>query len=185
MASTALQADADALRSSLELTTSQVKMRGDGFAANPVLRAAIATDAATLRDLQHNESLLSALPGETIEVFQGSGTSLTSLLRVPDDAPPLRPTPDQPIRISPSGKTDLAVVHFAPIVDQRSQPAGAVVIGLRCDLADVRRRLAQHTKRAVVLGPTPPIALVGDPAGAPPATKLAITAGITLAVEPR
>ena len=63
----------------IESSSRTLHQRAATIAATPVLRSAIATDAATLEDLIANEHVLVPQPGERLALYQGD----SELLRVP------------------------------------------------------------------------------------------------------
>lgn len=163
----AFDSDAQRLSSAIDMAVRAVHMRADSIATAPMLRAAIETDAATMKDLAHTEYIFSPSQGETIEIFQGSGASWTSVLRVPDSASPIRPPAGRDAQLTLAGNT-LALVDAALISGYSSKGGGLVAIRTTVDLATVKQSLATHAVSAAIVGPTSRLELVasqGDAGG--------------------
>jgi tRNA A-37 threonylcarbamoyl transferase component Bud32 len=144
----ALETDAAQLAALVESSSRSLHQRAATIAATPVLRSAIATDAATLEDLIANEHVLVPQPGERLALYQGE----SELLRVPADAAPLG--------------TGLAVVGdglelaaTAPI----AMAHGAIAVAAPLDLHVIRARLAGDALGATVSGLAQPLVLVAAP----------------------
>jgi hypothetical protein len=149
-------------------------MRADGIATTPMLRAAIETDAATLRDLAHSEMVFIAGTGESLEVYQFTRDKPSSLLRIPSAAPALPPLKGRDTRIGADAR-GVTVVASAPISGYRAGVAGGVVISTPVDLTSIQRALAEHSAGASLTGMGSELVLFdghGDAGGA--AVKLAV-----------
>ena len=86
-----VRAQAIDLATALDATARTTHERSDQIAEMPLLRAAILTDARTVGDLvASKEFTLQPLAGETMELFQLDGDQVTSLVRTPPSAAPLR-----------------------------------------------------------------------------------------------
>ena len=185
----ALASDADRIASTIDSAARSAHARASSIAATPVLRAAIATDAATVRDLADKENLLAASSGEEIEIFQLGGGTPASLLRVPAGAPALSAS-GNPTRLEVHGQ-DVRVVASAPIASTASGVSGEVVVALPIELASARQQLAAHAASATLDGPDLQLELVpphGVATNQPRMLQLATSdgglGGLSLAVVP-
>jgi serine/threonine protein kinase len=173
-ASGELTADVERVASVFDAAARSAHMRADGIATTPMLRAAIETDAATLRDLAHSEMVFIAGKGEALEVYQFVGDKPASLLRIPKSAQALPPLKGRDTRITSDGG-GVTVLASAPISGYRAGAGGGIVISTPVDLASIRRALEDHVIGASLTGMGSDLALVesrGDIGGAP--VKLAI-----------
>jgi hypothetical protein len=149
-------------------------MRADGIATTPMLRAAIETDAATLRDLAHSEMVFIAGTGEALEVYQFTGDKPMSLLRIPKAAPALPPLKGRDTRIASDGRA-VTLVASAPISGYRAGVAGGIVISTPVDVTSIRRGLEDHAVAASLTGMGSELVLVEPRSGASGApVKLAV-----------
>ena len=145
----ALQADAAQLSAVIESSSRSLHQRAATIAATPVLRSAIATDAATLEDLIANEHVLVPQPGERLALYQGDN----ELLRVPAAAAPL----GTGLAIAGDG---LELAATAPI----AMAHGAIAVAAPLDLHVIRARLAGDALGATVSGLAQPLVMVAAPA---------------------
>jgi hypothetical protein len=155
---TALQADADKLASTLDAEAKASRLRAESIAVSPVLRAGIETDAATVKDLATSEHLFAPKQGEVIEVMQQRGEQEGLLLRVPDGPPIPGPKNGQTI-VETDGQT-LTVIAAAPVLTQAGVRGGEIVVATAIDLGPIKHALADHTLGATLLGLGKPIELV-------------------------
>lgn len=171
-----LESDAEKLAALLDSEIRAAHLRAEGIATTPMLRAAVETDAATLKDMFGSDFLFSPKRGEVLEVWQlRDRQPATSLLRIPDNAAPLTPITGNQTRITSDG-TKITIVVSAPVLKQQSGVGGAVAITVPVDLAPLGKRIAEHVLSATVLGFGPPIPLVGGGAagGAGPVASVVI-----------
>ena len=150
-ASSALAADVERIASVFEASARSAHMRADGIATTPMLRAAIETDAATLRDIANTEMMFTPDKGEALEIFQLRGDAATSLLRVPKTAAALPPLRGRGTQIQSDGHS-VIVVASAPISGYRAAIAGGIVLATPVDLTSIRRALDDHSVRASLTG---------------------------------
>ncbi|NVB81608.1 MAG: hypothetical protein HOV81_24655 [Kofleriaceae bacterium] len=131
----ALAAKATQLGVVLDEALKKTRDRAEGFAGTPVLEAGILTDAATVADIVKTEFRLRTKPNETLELFQLRGDAITSLVRVPASAPPLRFVKDELARVENRG--GLAVVVSVPVAPYNNTPelSGQLALGAKVDLA--------------------------------------------------
>lgn len=142
-----LQLHADKLSNTLEQAVSALQLRAESVASSPVLRAAVETDAATLKDmLRDRDFVFTPLDGETLELFTGQ----TSLLRIPEKAAPLRP--EEHVEL---------LLHEGAIVARtgvRVGKTGTLVLSAPVDVSAVRSGLSP-TASATLLGFEQPLSL--------------------------
>lgn len=172
-AAAALDPDAERLAAALDAAAHSARLRANGLAAAPILRAAIETDAATMKDLAQSESdtAFSVGPGETLEIFQTRNGKTTSLLRLPESSPATQPLAGTTTRVEATGK-QISVIASAPI-NSTSRTTGSLTITARVDLAPATRQLAQHAVEASIRGRGLDVRLV-DPTSAPRGTPRTI-----------
>jgi len=163
-AASALAGDAERVASVFDAAARSAHMRADGIATTPMLRAAIETDAATLRDLANTEMLFTAETGEALEIFQVRGNQLASLLRIPKSGAALSPLAGRDTRVSSDGR-DVMLAASAPISGYGARVAGGLVISIPVDLTSIRRTLGEHAVRAQLTGLGKDLALIGPSDG--------------------
>ena len=156
-----LQADADRLTAAIDAATRGAELRADGFAQSPQLRAAVETDAATVKDMLKGDFVLSQAKGETFELFQRRDASTVPLLVIPDGPPLAVPAEHQP-RLRSDGKT-LTVTTATAIKNQRGE-VGGVALAAAIDLAPIAAQMGTHASGLVLRGLATPLTLVPDPA---------------------
>ena len=175
----ALDTDAEKLASILDSEVRAAHLRADSIATMPMLRAAIETDAATLKDMAGTDFILTPKPGEVLELFQLRERGPASLLRIPEGAPPVEALAGNQTRIASDGR-GLTITVGSPIARQQAGVGGAVVLSVPLDLTLIKKRVADHARSAQVLGFGAPVRLVdGDTAGTP------VTVAIPLSSELR
>ncbi len=135
-----LQLHADKLASTLEQAVSGLRMRADSVASSPILRAAVETDAATLKDMMRDRDFVfKARDNETLELFANK----VSLLRIPEKSPPLHSTDHVELKL----RDDKIMVHTGVKVGAN----GLLVLAAPVDLTTVRNGFAP-TVSATLLG---------------------------------
>ncbi|HET7502761.1 MAG TPA: serine/threonine-protein kinase [Kofleriaceae bacterium] len=155
-----LDADAEKLAALLDAEVRAARLRADGVAAMPMLRAAIETDTATLRDMVGTDFIFSPRPGETLELFQLRDGELKSMLRIPESGRPVAAGAGTQVRVDSDG-TQITVVASAPVAKQQAGVGGAVAISVPIDLAPTKRRFAEHVRSATLVGFGDPVPLCG------------------------
>jgi serine/threonine protein kinase len=161
----AMTAEADSIAEVIDSAIRAAHLRADAIASTPMLRAAIATDAATMTDMARSEELFALGPGEVIEIFQQQGGGLVPLYRIPASADQVKPVAGRDARLE-SVADGLVVTVAAPITEYgTARVAGALALAVPLDLDPVRRRLGERAVAASLTGLGKPVALVG-PAGA-------------------
>ncbi|MBA2541938.1 MAG: serine/threonine protein kinase [Deltaproteobacteria bacterium] len=159
----AIDASVDKVVSAFENTARSAQLKATGIVTSPVLRAAIETDATTMKDIVANEYMFTPAKGEVIEIFQIRGSELVSLVRLPATAPALRPLKagEMSVELTPQGPV---VVAGAPIAGTKAKTAGVLVVSAPVDLSASRRSLDGHVKAAWIEGlDKNPIAVTGTP----------------------
>jgi len=158
----ALQADAEKIGSALEDAVHAAHLRAEGVASTPMLRAAIETDAATLKDMAGADFLFTPNKGEILEIFQIGGENQTaSLLRIPDGSPAIKPLTGNAARFESDG-TLLTLVVSAPIAKQHGGTGGSLVLSSQVDLTPIKQRVSEHVLQATINGLGKPLVLVKD-----------------------
>lgn len=152
-AAAAFEGDAQRLATVIDAAARAVRLRAESIATAPVLRAAIETDAATMRDLAKTEYLFSPSKKETIEVFQATKPSPTSVLRVPETAPPVRLPSGHEAELAVAAG-ELVLVDAALVSGYTSKVGGKVAIRTAIDLSETKHLLAEHAVEAALVGPT-------------------------------
>ena len=147
----AIAADVERISSVFDASARSAHMRADGIATTPMLRAAIETDAATLKDVAATEMVFTTENGDAVEVYQFRGNKALSLLRLPKSAPALAPLRGRETKVQSDGR-GVTLMASAPISGYRSALAGGIVIATPIDLTSIRRALDEHTLRASLTG---------------------------------
>jgi serine/threonine protein kinase len=171
-AASSLAADVERLASTFDASARAAQVRADGIATTPMLRAAIETDAATLRDLASPEMVFTAGPGESLEVFQLTAGRPRSLLRIPRTAAALQAIDGRSTRFRSDGLA-VTLLASAPISGYRAGITGGVVVSTPVDLTSIRRALNEHTAGASLIGLGSELVLV-DARGGAGATQVEI-----------
>ena len=157
----ALQTDADKLAAVLDAAANSAHARADGVAGSPMLRAAIETDAATLKDMAGGDFIFTANKNESLEIFQiRDGGTPASMLRVPPEAAAIPPISGDATRIQNDGK-EVVVVASAPITRRDGVIGGAAAISQVVDLSPVKQALQKDAIQATLVGLGSPIVLAG------------------------
>jgi serine/threonine protein kinase len=159
-AASVLVSDAERLSSLFDASARSAHMRADGIATTPMLRAAIETDAATLKDLTTTEMMLTAEKGEALEIFQLRGDAVITLVRIPKTAAALPPLRGRGTQISSDGQSVTLIVS-APISGYRTAVAGGIAIATPVDLTSIRRALDDHSVHASLTGLGSDLVLAG------------------------
>jgi serine/threonine protein kinase len=153
----ALKNDVDKVSSAFDAAARSAHLKADGMVTAPMLRAAIATDASTMRDLVTNEHVFSVGSGEMIEVFQLRDGEPVSLARLPSTSPPLKPLKSGETRVD-IVKQHAFVAAAAPIAGAGG--TGVLVVAVPVDLASAVRAIAGHVTAASIDGSGGSVTLV-------------------------
>jgi serine/threonine protein kinase len=154
----ALQLEAEKLGALLDSEARALQMRADGIATMPMLRAAIGTDANTMKDMASSELVFTSGKHEVVELFQvsseGGVAKTTTMLRLPAGARPLTPIAGRETRVDIVGDK-LVIGAGAPVLPlyRARANSGAIAIADEIDLSALRRRLQPHVLRAWLRGP--------------------------------
>jgi len=165
-----LELDAERLAAAVEAGVQLATARATGLAADPVLRAAIETDAATLHDLAREAPAFAIGAGETLEVVQRRAGATISLLHLPANAPAIvEPTGGAARVVTVDGV--LTVIASVPVAPSSTAGAsagisGVVTLAARLDLGSATAQLARHVRAAALRGPGFELDLVASPGAA-------------------
>jgi len=155
-----VQSGAEKLATTLDSQAQGAHTRADGIATTPMLRAAIETDAATVKDMVKDKDMLfKSQAGETVEVFQMHDGKSVSLLRIPENSAAIHPLAAGETRIETDGK-GLTIVVGSQVTTQRGATAGVVALATPVDLSQVKQAIATHAKAATLSGLERPVSLV-------------------------
>ena len=194
-----LVAQARALATALDRTAGMAHQRSAKLAGDPLLRAAILTDAQTVADLVASEHFpLAPLAGETMELFQRDGDSVTSLVRTPAGGTPLHWMPGSGTRLETIGNA-LVVIVSAEVerlkdgVGYKATISGSLAIADPIDLDRVRAELGKVCATAVLDGAGKDSLVVLPPSPGDVGSPVRLTVrpnpewfgDLTLVVEPR
>ncbi len=169
----ALHVDAEKLAATLHADVRSARLRVEQIAGTPMVRVAVETDEATVRDMARNESLFTNGADEVIELRQLRGGVMATLVRVPETAPTLaapvgRAARSVQLEREPAGR--LVVTVREPVTLQRGGAGGELVLSRAVDLGLMERLVAQDALSARLEGVGSPIELVtmrGGPATEP------------------
>lgn len=154
----ALQTAAQLLGATIDGDARALLVRAQSYAASPMLRAGILTDARTVEDIARDNDLFGLAPTEIVEVIQIRDGVRTLLLRLPANASALTaPAPGKTTLIVRDGA--LAVIGTAPIADQHGI-TGEVVLETPLNIEPVQKQIADHAAAANIVGLAAPIILV-------------------------
>jgi hypothetical protein len=132
------------LAARLRETAAAARARAQTLADLPRLKVAVATDAATVRDLTDDELAFRLRPNETIEIAQvpRAGGGPMSLLRIPEDSVVAVPvqTPGIHLAVAGGALRVAAVVRIEPSV-RAAELFGTVAVSHMPDLQPVIARL--------------------------------------------
>jgi hypothetical protein len=159
-----LQLHADKLASALEQAVSAQRLRAESIASSPMLRAAVETDAATLKDMMRDRDFVfSAREGETLELFAGT----TSLVRVPEKSAPLAPTDH--------AKLELRNGTIVASTGIKVGAKGVLVLAAPVNIATVREGFAPNVSATLVGFDKPLPVVTGKVEGATEEQRLPVT----------
>ncbi|HEX6836498.1 MAG TPA: hypothetical protein VF334_07980, partial [Polyangia bacterium] len=153
---------ADRLGALLSTAIATARVRGEGLAAMPTVRAAIETDVATVRDMARAEGFVFApAEHEVIEIFQVAPHKRPlSLLRAPETSRTLAIARANEVRVDEEGGA-LVVTVAVPSQPLYAHGAlrGAVAVATRVDLSPLLSSLATSGIGADLVGVGDPVAL--------------------------
>ncbi|HEY5927826.1 MAG TPA: serine/threonine-protein kinase [Kofleriaceae bacterium] len=174
-----LEEAAAKLAALLDTQTQASRMRAEGIGSLPMLRAAIETDAATLKDMvKDRDVLFKAEPNEVLEIFQVRDGNPSTMLRIPEDAPAIKPLGEAATRIETDG-TRVHLIVGTPVVNQKNVNEGVIALSVPVDLTSVKTLIAPHTNAAALVGLDKPIVLAGTAVPASPVSFPIKTAATT------
>jgi len=155
----ALGEAADRIASLVDSTARGARARIDNLALTPMLRAAIDTDAATIKDVVEQEGVFTVGKGETLEVFQLRGGASVSVYRLPLTASALPTVDAGETRMQADGQ-DLDVVASAAVHGTRGI-AGVIALRVPVDLTPAKHALGNRVAFASVSGAGADVVLTG------------------------
>lgn len=136
--------------------------RAEGLAAMPLVRGAVETDVATVRDMARAEGFVfTPAPHEIIEIFQVAPRKRPlSLLRAPETSATLAIARANEVRVDEEGGALMVTVAVpsAPLYVHGALQ-GAVAVAKRIDLQPLTNALAPTGMSAELLGAGEPVAL--------------------------
>jgi serine/threonine protein kinase len=150
-----LESDAAELGNLVDSSERSALLRAQTLATSPVLRAAMETDAETIRDLVISEHLFTSVPDEIVQISQVVGGKPHRVVSSPVDAGALTTG-----RRVESNDGQLRVLESAPILRQSGAIGGDVTISRSVDLTQLRARLTTSTDGARLDGLEHPLELV-------------------------
>ena len=132
-----------------------------------MLRSAIETDAATVKDMVGSDFLFTPGEGEVFELVQIRDRTRTTLLRMPPAGGALKPVIANEPLIESDGKT-MSVIVGTPVSTQKGAIAGLVQLKMPVDLSTAMRTLGPLVVDAKITGLGSPLVIAHtDPGGAP------------------
>ena len=153
---------ADRLGALVSTAISTARVRGEGLAAMPTVRAAIETDVATVRDMARAEGFVfTPAPHEVIEIFQVAPHKRPlSLLRAPEASRTLAISRANEVRVDEdSGALVVTVAVPSQPLYAHGELRGAVAVATRVDLAPLTAALAASGADVELTGLGDPVAL--------------------------
>ena len=146
----------------LSTAIATARERAEGLAAMPLVRGAIETDVATVRDMARAEGFVfTPAPHEIIEIFQiAPRRRPLSLLRAPETSASLAIARANEVRVDEEGGALVVTVAVpsAPLYVHGALQ-GAVAVAKRVDLQPLTDALAPTGMSAELLGAGEPVAL--------------------------
>lgn len=159
---------ADRVGALVSTAIATARVRAEGLAAMPTVRAAIETDVATVRDMARAEGFVfTPAAHEVIEIFQiAPHRRPLSLLRAPETSRTLAIARANEVRVDEDGGA-LVVTVAAPSQPLYAHGAlrGAVAVATRIDLTPLTASLRASGIGADLLGVGEPVALTPHHAG--------------------
>ncbi|HEY5952493.1 MAG TPA: protein kinase [Kofleriaceae bacterium] len=152
----------------LDTQAQAAHMRAEGIGGLPMLRAAIETDAATLKDMvKDRDVLFKPQPDEVLEIFQVRDGKTSTMLRIPERAAAVKPIGESATRLETDGKL-LHIVVGSPVVNQKGINEGVIALSQAVDLSQIKQSITPHTKAAAIIGLDAPVVIAGTaPTGSP------------------
>jgi tRNA A-37 threonylcarbamoyl transferase component Bud32 len=176
-----LENDAAELGNLVESSERSALLRAQTLGSSPMLRAAMETDAETIRDLVVNEHLFTSAPDEIVQISQLVGGNPIRVVSAPATADTLSTG-----RRLESNHGQLRVLASAPVLRQSGGIGGDVTISRSVDLAPLRTRLQAITVGARLEGLEHPLELVAPSSGVHDETDVRLTLpATTLALHAR
>ena len=163
----AMQGGADSVGLAIDSALKAAQLRAEGLSQTPMLRSAIETDAATVKDMVGSDFLFTPGEGEVFELVQIRDRTRTTLLRMPPAGGALKPVIANEPLIESDGKT-MSVIVGTPVSTQKGAIAGLVQLKMPVDLSTAMRTLGPLVVDAKITGLGSPLVIAHtDPGGAP------------------
>ena len=167
----ALQGGVDSIGLSIDSAVKAAQLRAQGIAQTPMLRSAVETDAATVKDMIGSDFLFTPAKGEVFELVQLRDGKRSSLLRIPAASGALPAVGLDDARVSVDG--DLVVVTVgAPVSTQKGSIAGLVALQTPVDLATAAHTLSPQVVEAKLVGYGAPVTVAQGTATTDPTSTI-------------
>lgn len=160
----ALQGGADSVSLSVDSALKAAQLRAEGIAQTPMLRSAIETDAATVKDMVGSDFLFTPAAGEVFELIQIRDRVRATLLRMPAESPPLVEVVANVPVVASDGQA-LSVIVGTPVSTQKGAIGGLVQLKMMVDLTTAMRTLGPLVVDAKLIGLGSPLSLAHTEAG--------------------
>ncbi len=197
--SIALEAEAKGIASALDANARAAYQRAVDIATTPMVRAAILTDTATVKDMAENEFQFKPIHGEAFELYQVDAAKTTFLIRMPAAAPPVGTVGEHEKRLVNNGNGNINIVVGVPIArikegsGYKDDVTGMLTLSFIVDLAFVKQALAAYATHASLVGlDQPPLVLVDQAGPAEKPIRVPVTLdeewkqrGLELEVQPK
>ena len=153
-----LQGGADSVGLAIDSALRAAQLRAEGIAQTPMLRSAVETDAATVKDMVGSDFLFTPGEGEVFELVQIRERTRTTLLRLPAAGASLKPVVANEPLIESDGKT-MSIIVGTPISTQKGAIGGLVQLKMLVDLSTAIRTLGPLVVDAKIIGLGSPLVL--------------------------
>jgi len=167
----ALQGGADSVSLAVDSAIRAAQLRAEGIAQTPMLRSAIETDAATVKDMVGSDFLFTPAAGEVFELIQIRDRVRATLLRMPAESPALVEVVANGPVVASDGKA-LSVVVGTPVSTQKGAIGGLVQLKMMVDLTTSMRTLGPLVVDAKLTGLGSPLSLAHSEATSEKTTAL-------------
>jgi tRNA A-37 threonylcarbamoyl transferase component Bud32 len=159
-----LQGGADSVGLAIDSAVKAAQLRAEGLAQTPMLRSAVETDAATVKDMVGSDFLFTPAEGEVFELVQIRDRTRSTLLRMPANSPDLKPViANEPV-IESDGKT-MSITVGTPVSTQKGAIGGLIQLKMVVDLSTATRTLGPLVVDAKITGLGSPHVIAHTDAG--------------------
>ncbi len=146
-----LQGGVDSIGLAIDSAVKAAQLRAQGIAQTPMLRSAVETDAATVKDMIGSDFLFTPAKGEVFELIQLRDGARNSLLRIPPSSRALPMVGIEDAKVSADGP-NLVVTVGTPVSTQKGSIAGLVALQTPVDLTTANRTITPQVVEAKLLG---------------------------------